>query len=251
MARVVASRVREAWHRLRTSRTSEWLVYRATSRVEPKSVAMLADRHFRVWSDREHINRSGIEAALECLGERPAVIIETGTSAWGTDSTRLWDAYVRWYGGEFWSVDLAPERSRRLAGQVSESTHLVVGDSVDFLNGFTAVHARERIGLAYLDSWDVVWEDPDPAAKHGLREWNALQPILGPGSVVVIDDTPASPGWILDDEARAAAQDFLDRCGYMPGKGSLVFQQVKDDERIEVVHHAYNLVLRLREDLKQ
>jgi hypothetical protein len=48
--------------------------------------------HFDTWSSPNHINRPGFEVAVELMGDRPMRILETGTSAWGTDSTRLWDA---------------------------------------------------------------------------------------------------------------------------------------------------------------
>ena len=64
---------------------------------------------------------------------KTATDVETGTSAWGTDSTRLWDNYVTHYGGSFHSVDIRSEPARRLKGQVGKRTRLVTSDSVNFL----------------------------------------------------------------------------------------------------------------------
>lgn len=44
--------------------------------------------------------------ALEHLIGRPSVIVEIGSSAWGTNSSLLFDSYVNSFGGIFQSVDL-------------------------------------------------------------------------------------------------------------------------------------------------
>jgi hypothetical protein len=44
----------------------------------------------------------------------------------------------------------------------------------------------ERIGLLYLDSLDM--ESRQPYQSHSLREFLAALPMLGPGSVVLLDD---------------------------------------------------------------
>ena len=77
----------------------------------------------------------GFRLALRLLAGRPARIVETGTSAWGVDSTLLFDSYVRHFGGRFDSVDLRALPSDRLRPVVGPATHLHVGDSVEFLSG--------------------------------------------------------------------------------------------------------------------
>ncbi len=46
-----------------------------------------------------------MKVAIELLGDRPARILETGSSAWGTNSSLLFDSYVHRFGGEFYTID--------------------------------------------------------------------------------------------------------------------------------------------------
>ena len=61
----------------------------------------LVDFHFRNFSSRDHPCRPTLETALIHLDKKPAVIIETGSSAWGTNSSYLFDSYVTSFGGAF------------------------------------------------------------------------------------------------------------------------------------------------------
>jgi hypothetical protein len=175
------------------------------------------------------------------MSGRPQVILETGTSAWGTDSTRLWDAYVERFGGQFWSVDLSPAPRDRLDGQICDSTHLAVEDSVRFLTSFAIDNPGLRVDVCYLDSWDLDWSNPDPAAAHGLAEWHAIKPRMGPGSVLVIDDSPSSLEWVPSSH-HEEAKDYYSSHGYLPGKGALAHQDLLADPKVHVLWHGYNAV---------
>ena len=78
----------------------------------------LCHDHFRLRSSLTHVNYDSMCYVIEALGGRPQTILETGMSAWGTDSTRLFDSYVRSFGGHLWSVDIEPEHVRRLTSRV-------------------------------------------------------------------------------------------------------------------------------------
>lgn len=116
------------------------------------SVQELAEHHFSHWSSRDHINRRSLTDALIRLEEKPAVILETGSSAWGTNSSQLFDAYVANFGGDFWTVDLRVGPSRSLRPIVSPRTTLVTGDSVRFIERWVRDHRGLRADLVYLDS---------------------------------------------------------------------------------------------------
>jgi len=197
--------------------------------------------HFETWSEVDHVNRPGFEVVIDLMGDRPQVIVETGTSAWGTDSTRLWDAYVSRFGGEFWSVDISPAPSKRLADQVGANTHLVVCDSVTFLEKLSRDIGPNKVNMCYLDSWDLDWADPMPAALHGLAEWHAVRPMMESQSVLMIDDSPLGLEWV-PEHARDSAKEFYAEYGYWPGKGALVHQELCKDPRVSVVWHGYNSV---------
>ena len=205
------------------------------------------DDHFRTWSRSDHVNREGFDIALAETHGDPKLIVETGTSAWGTDSTRLWDGYVRNFGGEFWSVDLSPAPRKRLRKQVCERTHLVVGDSVTFLDSLVASHAITYVDICYLDSWDVDWENPVPSAEHGLREWRAIEPLMRPGSLLIVDDSPVSAEWV-PQEFRSAVSEDENRHGYIPGKGALIEKELTKRPHVRKIWHKYNIVYRFGAD---
>lgn len=235
-----ASQARRRFEDRRRAR-HEAKLYHQYRTVDFRDGSALLDAHFRTWSQPDHINRSGFAACLRLMSDRPQLIIETGTSAWGTDSTRLWDAYVNRFGGELWSVDLSPAPRARLIEQVGSHTHLVVDDSVRFLTGFAASHPDSIVGLCYLDSWDLDWSDPDPAAQHGLAEFRAIRPLLGTGSILVIDDSPGAMEWVPQDQQDNAGRYLRDR-GYLPGKGALVHRELADDPHVRTAWHGYNAV---------
>lgn len=211
---------------------------RWSRRPKFKEIDDLCEYHFRVWSDPQHINRVGLTFSLRQLGGRPALIVETGTSAWGTDSSRLFAAYTESFGGSFWSVDSRELPSTRL-GDLGGSVHFAVDDSVNFLSNFEIPPPYESVSLAYLDSWDLNLENPAPAMEHGLREWHALLPLLAPGSIVVVDDTPIE--FLLFGES-------ITHSGYggdaIPGKGALILKDPFFLSHFEVLYHHYNLVMK-------
>ena len=160
--------------------------------------------------------------ALTLLEERPSRIVETGMSAWGTDSTRLFSAYVDTFGGEFWSVDIRLKPLLDLRASVSRHTVLTCGDSVRFLRRWVKHNrANCRVDFVYLDSFDLDALDPYPAALHGVREFFAIKPALRPGSLLLVDDTPATPAH-CPPGMREAAEQFIAAEGVMPGKGMLI-----------------------------
>jgi len=202
-----------------------YLIFRTKSRN-----LSISEAHFKFWSTPNHINRAAFETALREMGAKSISIIETGTAAWGTNSTMLWDAYVRKYGGSLISVDIRPEASERLRGQLSNRTKCEISDSVKFLRNNQQTHAD----LYFLDSWDVDWAKPEQSALHGLAEFEALPGNLKSGTLVLIDDTPASIS-LIPREFNATAQSYYDTHFVWPGKGSLVLKRILDSEDFEVV----------------
>lgn len=226
-------RARQLWHDSRQARKSRSLSF--------VSGHDLLEAHFATWSDLNHVNFKGFAEVLSLMSERTQLIVETGTSAWGTDSTRLWDAYVRHFGGEFWSVDIAASPQKRLKRQMSERTHLVVDDSVHFLTNFANERPELTVDLCYLDSWDLDWSDPEPSASHGLAEWHAIRPLMRKGSILMVDDSPVSLDWVPSEHKEKALR-YRESRGYLPGKGALIHQELSADERVRVVWHGYNCV---------
>jgi hypothetical protein len=202
----------------------------------------LVHDHFAKRSELSHINYASIRDLVLRMGGRPQTIMETGMSAWGTDSTRLFDAYVRSFGGALWSVDLSPVPVERLRGQVGPTTTLACEDSVSFLERWVAEHPGVQLDVVYLDSWDVDFADPLPAGEHCLRELKAIEPALGRGTLMLVDDTPGSledvPEGVRDDAIRAHAKH-----GVWPGKGMLLDSYLAHTSA-EKLRHGYQVLYR-------
>jgi len=194
----------------------------------------LVKLHFSHWSSTNHVNFKIFNKVLIELGGRPAHIVETGSSAWGTDSTRLWDKYVKKYGGIVYTVDIRRTPKRRLRLFVSGRTHFRIGNSVDFLHSPEA----QRADLYFLDSFDVDYNNPMPAAKHGLAEFNAICAKLKPGSLLLIDDTPSDVRY-LSPGLEVLAHDFRESNGFLPGKGAMVLPLICKNAEFEVLLHEY------------
>jgi hypothetical protein len=214
--------------------------YRAILRSNNKS---LAENHFKFWSTLNHVNYEAFRVIENLMGQKPHKIVETGTSAWGTESTRFWDAYIRKYGGEFWSVDNRDEPRKRLRMQTSKRTHLVVDDSVNFLSSKEAQNAT----VLFLDSWDVDWANPQPAAIHGMKEFQAVAANLGPGTIMIVDDTPCELSYIPNQYVDTA-RDFLANEGVLPGKGAYIVQELSKANSASKIYHAYNIIYVLGEN---
>ena len=198
----------------------------------------LCDYHFNVWSNPGHINRVGLTHAIRQLANSPALIVETGTSAWGCDSSRLFAAYTENFGGQFWTVDIRKEPSIEL-GNLGPSSNFAVDDSVNFLRNFILPAEFDSISLTYLDSFDLDVNNPEPSMAHGLREWQALLPKLKKGSVVVIDDTP-----IENLLLNGSSSDSKLKGKLIPGKGALILKDRFFRSHFEILYHHYSVVAR-------
>jgi len=181
----------------------------------------LVREHFATRSLLSHGNFKSMQEAISALGGRPSWIVETGSSAWGPDSSRLFDSYVATFGGRFWSVDLRLEPMLKLRKYMSKSSSMSCDDSVRFLKRWVDKYSSHRVDLVYLDSFDLDISDPMPAAIHALKEFLAIAPALRDGSLLLVDDTPASGDW-SPAPFRESAAEFQATHGIVPGKGMLI-----------------------------
>lgn len=203
----------------------------------------LVEHHFSTWSEPQHLNRRSMHDALRRLDERPAVILETGSSAWGTNSSQLFDAYVSTFGGEFATVDLRIEPLLKLRSILSPRSTLACADSVDFLGQWVQRHPGRKADLVYLDSFDLDAQDPIPSAAHGLREFFAVRPALRDGALLLIDDTPSTLE-LYADVQRPDAEHFYTRHGLLPGKAMLLDRYLAGQTGVTKLHHDYQVLYR-------
>jgi len=209
----------------------------------PKAtLSELVESHFTQFSSPNHPCRRSLQVALDLLGKNPAVIYETGSSAWGTNSTLLFDDYVNSFGGALFTVDNRIEPMVRLVDQCSSKTTLCCDDSVEFLTKM--VGRGPAPDLVYLDSWDVDWSAPVPSAVHGLSEFLTVLPFLRKGSLLIIDDTPKDVA-VMREVQPTFVDNFLQSqltWGFMPGKGVLVNEFIASRGLAKKIFHEYQVV---------
>ena len=224
--------------------------FRGSSRIgtclRPKfqTLEALINKHFELTP--EHPCRATLTEALEMFSLQPINIIETGSSAWGTNSTMLFDSYVNSFGGRLNSVDLRATPMLSLKNKCTKSTTLHCNDSVTFLTNHK--YKNDNPKLIYLDSWDIKWDSPIPAMAHGLAEFLTVLPELKCGDVILIDDTPRDHGVVERVQGAINRQHFLQmqKMGITGGKGSLVKDYIEFHDICEVVRHEYQLILRFK-----
>lgn len=122
-------------------------------------------------------------------------IVETGTvrqiDNWEGDgqSTIVWDTLATSLGGTVTTIDINPIGAELVAELELQATTAIVGDSLDVIPTLTG-HAD----FLYLDSFDVDFDNPQPAAAHHLSELTAALNLLAPGSLVAVDDNRDDKG---------------------------------------------------------
>ena len=206
----------------------------------------LINSHFKIWSTLNHENVGNFRFVLNQL-PNDALIVETGTAAWGIASSRLFDGYVARFGGEFYSVDIRKEASQWLKFQYSsQKTHFAVSDSVSYLRWELPEKIKRPIDLVYLDSMDFNLARPLECAEHALAEFLSLEYLLKPGSLVLIDDSPNSFS-AYQNEHLSSVQNFRAKFGTFPGKGALIEKYVLNNQnKFEILFHNYQLCVKVR-----
>jgi hypothetical protein len=214
------------------------------TRAKFATLAALLDAHFEKHSEPNHICRTTLSQALEMLSGKPARIIETGSSAWGTKSSLLFDSYVNSFGGTFLSVDIRAEALFWLRPICTSKTTLFCDDSVHFLKNLSST--ENSVDLLYLDSWDVDWCAPLPAAIHGFNEFMTIFPTLQNGGILLVDDTPRDPDVMNRIQPRFIAdfEKFKRQYGFFPGKGALIKNFLQKNNLGKEICHDYQLLWR-------
>lgn len=180
--------------------------------------------------------------------ETAARFFESGSSAYGADSTRLLSKVAASIGCGFDTVDLNPDTAKRASDIIAQqdpqhrTQNAHCSDSVAFLQ-----NSPHNYCFAYLDSFDLVPGSYGEAAQHGLKEFLSLKDKLTPGAVVLIDDTPKCTNTFRvfqGKEQEQRATEWLNEHGSMPGKGADVLAWVRRNTGFDVLEWGYQLVLR-------
>lgn len=167
----------------------------------------------------------GLAAALAHLGSRPATILETGTAGEGASSTLIWDAYVRSFGGRCTSIDLSQSVQKAASRKCSGHTTFVCSDSISELYRLARSSPGPGYDLVYLDSLNLDWKNPGTSMAHGMPEFELVAPLVRPGGIVLVDDTPKDLSFV-PEHSITAASSFALATGTLPGKGALIPESV-------------------------
>ena len=123
------------------------------------------------------------------------LIVETGCARQEDNfegdgmSTTIFDTFVDYHGGDFYSVDINPENVR-FAASKSKKANIFCGDSVSFLyyQAQSWIAQNRKIDLLYLDSFDFDMANPHPSSLHHIFELAAIMPCLKQGTMICVDD---------------------------------------------------------------
>lgn len=219
----------------------KYLIYKLRC---PKAIQNMIEFHFSYWSEPSHKCKEGFFVALDSIKtKKNPTILETGTSNYGIDSSRLFDIFISRYGGNFISVDIDKNPSRNLKIFRSRRTQYCVSDSIEYLNDLNSKTNISKVDLVYLDSFDVDWANPAPAIWHGYCEFILVNKAIRVGGILFVDDTPSSL-LLIDKSNRSAAAQYQQKHGSLPGKGAAIINSLEFLGHYEVLHHSYNLVAR-------
>ena len=194
-------------------------------------------------SKGHHINFFTFLRFFELLATfKTPTIIETGSSAHGTNSSHLFDKYVSKYDGTFYTVDIDHQTTQRIKRMLSKKSYAINGDSVAFIESLQ----DSSVDAAYLDSWDIDWIDYNASAHHGRREMEALLPKLKNESIIMIDDTPYAPENL---PFRNSTYYYLKNMSTMPGKGMYAEDVLKKANiSYEKILHMYAIIFLVKKD---
>lgn len=138
----------------------------------------------------EELEAIAIDEATNKTPSFPVKIIETGCMRPGYtmdgdgSSTKLFDEFINFYGGNLLSIDITPDHAKFAAANTSDKTEVICEDSVKTLWGLSS----RRLNMLYLDSYDVDFNNPILSNLHHMKEMIAVSKLLRNGTIVAIDD---------------------------------------------------------------
>jgi len=164
----------------------------------------------------------------------PIIIVETGClrvkdNFLDGQSTLIFDKYTlsRGENSKVFTVDISKESTENCKKAVSENVEITTEDSVRYLNNLSNnfLKNKTKVSMFYLDSFDVDWRYPYPSAAHHLKELTAINKILRPETLVVVDDSPANGNLSHTDDSKKGTWEVLKSPPpSIGGKGFLVHE---------------------------
>ena len=191
----------------------------------------------------KHINYLTFKELFKNMNSiKNPMILESGIASAGTQSTYLFNEYVRKYGGFFWSVDINKSLVEQHRGNMCPATTLICDDSVNFFSNWAK--NNNKADIIYLDSYDLDFYNPKPSAEHGLKEFRSLLPVCKKDTLMLIDDTPINPYWLpFRNNMYNDMINFYDNHNCLPGKGMLVLNEEKN---ADLLLHNYQVLYKFK-----
>ena len=167
----------------------------------------------------------------------PIIIVETGclrdkdNFLLDGQSTLLFDKYTlsRGNNSKVYTVDISSKSTKVCKEAVSQNVEITTDDSVRYLNNISNnfLKNKTKVSMFYLDSFDVNWRYPYPAAAHHLKELTSITRLLHEDTLVVVDDSPASGNLTQTEDESNPSWKILTLPSPPPtigGKGFLVHE---------------------------
>jgi hypothetical protein len=200
--------------------------------------------HFNSYSSINHINYKPFSIVLQLL-KKKSLIVETGSSAYGTNSTLLFDSFLNSFGGKLYTCDLRIEPALYLQKLATDKTIFFHLNSLIFLK---KLHINDVISdFIYLDSMDVNTSDFSSSMIHGLNEFFLADKILKKGGLILIDDTPLNLSVVKKIYSYKDYLKFLSfymKFKFVPGKGALVKNILQNNRNYKILYQNYSLLIK-------
>lgn len=203
----------------------------------------LVDIHFKFLAKQGFQNIELFKKLFQNSNPHSLNIFETGSSAnWGANSSLLFDAYVKIFGGKFVTVDLRNTANKYLNNRFSKFSKSYVDDSINFIKN-TNQDFLKRLDVVYLDSYDLDINDPYPSMEHGLKEFLEIDKYISKDCLVAVDDTPNEEAYNKYLKWQSKSNEDTLPLNLIPGKGSLILvHQVM--KNYELIYQYYGIILR-------
>ena len=86
--------------------------------------------------------------------------------------------------------------------------------------------------------FDLDLDNPEPSMKHGYNEFSLLDEKIKIGCIIIIDDTPCDLKYFKNQIIENEASKIV------PGKGALILEEIKENNKYEILFHEYALVIK-------
>ena len=197
----------------------------------------------------KHINYLTFKKLFEEMKDfKNPLILESGTSKNNTNSTYIFNEYVRKYGGRFWSIDINKTWVDNHRGNMCPATQIIWDDSIGFFRDWSK--KNDKADIIYLDSYDFDFYKPQTSANHGISEYYTLNHVIKKNTLLLINDTPINPYW-LDTRENPLYHDmcvYYKNYNILPGKGMYILNEISNADKIihnyQVLYKFYDTPIR-------